>query len=136
MSDASPRPDRRRALGRHGERLAARHLRARGFGLLARNVRTARGEIDLIAFDGRTLVFAEVKTRRVGGAGGKPREDQLPLAGLSSGQRVRLRSLAAAWLAEQRGARPYAPAIRFDAIGVLLDQTGRTLAIEHVEDAW
>jgi putative endonuclease len=52
----SPR-EARRALGASGEALAAEHLRRLGYQLLARNVRTRHGEIDLIAFDGRTLVF-------------------------------------------------------------------------------
>lgn len=104
--------------------------------MLARNVRTARGEIDLIAFDGTALVFVEVKTRRLRATRCSPREDQLPLAGLRPAQRARLRRLAAAWLAEQRGSRPYAQEIRFDAIGVVLDSTGRPLRIEHVENAW
>ena len=65
----SQREDPRRALGRLGERLAAAHLQRLGFAILARNVRTRHGEIDLIAFDGEALVFVEVKTRRSAGAG-------------------------------------------------------------------
>lgn len=133
---ASAAKDPRHALGRHGEQLAARHLRARGFRLLARNARTARGEIDLIAFDRDTLVFAEVKTRRVSRAGRAPREDQLPLAGLRPAQRARLRRLALAWLVRRENARLRGRAIRFDAIGVLVDPAGRLVQIEHVEDAW
>ncbi|HUA75883.1 MAG TPA: YraN family protein [Solirubrobacteraceae bacterium] len=127
-------PDPRRALGRRGEQLAAEHLRRRGYELLARNVRTARGEIDLIVRDGAALVFVEVKTRRVRGDR-PPREDQLPLAGLRDRQRLRLRRLAAAWLAEQR-TRSHAEAIRFDAIGVVLDGAGRLRRLDHIEDAW
>jgi putative endonuclease len=118
--------------------VAARLLDARGFRVLARNVRTARGEIDLIAFDGRTLVFAEVKTRRVRGARRQARrEDLLPLAGLRRAQRARLRRLAAAWLsARSEDSRPYAQEIRFDAIGVVLDGAGRAVEVEHIENAW
>jgi putative endonuclease len=129
---SDPPLDPRRALGRHGERLAAEHLRRRGYAVLARNVRTARGEIDLIASEGTTLVFAEVKTRRVRG---RPREDQLPLAGLRGPQRTRLRQLASAWLTAQ-SARPRMESIRFDAIGVMVDGRGRAVGIEHVENAW
>jgi putative endonuclease len=60
----APREDPRRALGRLGEQLAAAHLERLGFAILERNARTRYGEIDLIAFDGHTLVFAEVKTLR------------------------------------------------------------------------
>jgi len=64
----SHRADPRGAVGRQGEELAAAHLARLGFALLARNVRTRHGEIDLIAFDGAVLVFAEVKSQFVRGA--------------------------------------------------------------------
>ncbi len=53
------------ALGRRGEDLAHRFLRAKGFIIVARNYRLASGdaEADLIAWDGPTLVFIEVKSR-------------------------------------------------------------------------
>jgi putative endonuclease len=57
---------RRRPLGEQGERLAARFLRRQGMRILARQLRTHWGEVDLIAVDGRTIVFVEVKTRRAG----------------------------------------------------------------------
>ncbi|HEY1451679.1 MAG TPA: YraN family protein [Solirubrobacteraceae bacterium] len=134
--------DPRHTLGRRGEALAAEHLRRRGFTVLERNVRTARGEIDLIAFDpaasggGGALVFVEVKTRRLVGVGRRPRADELPLAGLGVRQRARLRRLAAAWLADQSRHRPSATTIRFDAVGVLLSDDGLPARIEHVESAW
>ena len=60
---------KRQALGRWGEQLAAEYLEAQGYAVLARNVRTGYGEIDLVARqDGvaAVTVFAEVKTRRSG----------------------------------------------------------------------
>jgi len=51
------------ALGPRGENLAARHLRSAGYRIIVRNFRCEVGEIDIIARDGRTLVFVEVKTR-------------------------------------------------------------------------
>lgn len=64
-----PRPvDPRRAFGQRGEDAAAEYLRRRGFEILARNVRTPLGEIDLVALDDEVVVFVEVKARR--GAGG------------------------------------------------------------------
>jgi putative endonuclease len=58
-----------RLLGSRGERAAARYLKRNKLRILARNVRMSRrGEIDLLARDGETLVFVEVKTRRAGEA--------------------------------------------------------------------
>src|ERR1700724_2656332 len=82
------RVDPRRALGRRGEQLAADHLGRLGFAPVARNERTRYGEIDLIVFDGRTLVFAEVKTRRADARPGGPRPDQQPLHWLRPRQRI------------------------------------------------
>jgi putative endonuclease len=59
----------RMTLGRRGERIAERHLRRRGYRILERNFRAAGAEIDLVALDGDTLVFVEVKTRRTAGTG-------------------------------------------------------------------
>jgi putative endonuclease len=142
MSPSVPAKDVRRALGRRGEELAAEHLRRRGFTVLERNVRTARGEIDLIAVDRRgspdrhALVFVEVKTRRLHTGQTEPREDQLPLGGLRPRQRVRLRRLARAWLADQGRTRSSAATIRFDAVGVLIDARGQSRRIDHIEGAW
>jgi putative endonuclease len=124
----------RRELGRLGERRAAAHLESLGFRVLERNARTRYGEIDLIAFDGRTLAFVEVKTRRARAS--QIGQDPQPLAALAWQQRARLRRLAAARL--RRGPRklPYASAIRFDAIGVLLGAHGELMRLDHVEAAW
>ena len=54
----------RQQLGRSGEALAEALLKTRGYRILERNYRTRLGEIDLIAKDGGTLVFVEVKVRR------------------------------------------------------------------------
>jgi putative endonuclease len=128
--------DPRRALGQLGERLGAEHLQRLGFEILARNVRTRHGEIDLIAFDGRALVFVEVKSRRVNARAPRTHVDQSPLASLRRRQQVRLRRLATAWLSEQGSRRPQAREIRFDAIGVTLGRHDRLLRLEHLEAAW
>jgi putative endonuclease len=128
--------DPRRELGRLGEALAAEHLCQLGYAELARNERTRHGEIDLIACDGHTIVFAEVKTRRMGARQQDARPEQEPLAGLGAGQRARLRRLAAAWLAQAGRHRPGARTIRFDAIGVVIDTRGELRRLEHIESAW
>lgn len=132
----SKRVDPRHALGRRGEELAAEHFHRLGFSPLGRNERTRYGEIDLIAFDGRTLVFAEVKTRRVGARSRPPRPDQQPLVWLRPRQRIRLRKLATAWLTDAKHIRPTAHTIRFDAIGVMVDSHDRLMRLDHVEGAW
>lgn len=55
-----------RSLGRRGERAAARFLRRQGLRILVRNVRLGRDEIDLVALDGESLVFVEVKSQGPG----------------------------------------------------------------------
>ena len=62
-SDEPMRADSRQSLGVLGESLACDELRRRGYEILARRYRTRLGEIDIIARDGRTMVFVEVKAR-------------------------------------------------------------------------
>ena len=50
-------------LGKTGEDLACRELERRGYAIVARRYRCRHGELDIIARDGQTLVFVEVKTR-------------------------------------------------------------------------
>jgi len=118
------------AIGARGEELAGAHLERLGLRVIARNVRLGAGEIDLIACDRDTLVFAEVKTARAGGARGA-----VPLERLEARQRLRLRRTAVRWLAESPD-RPRPRTIRFDAIGVLLDGRGRLVRLEHLEGAF
>ncbi len=122
--------DPRHQLGRLGERLAAEHLIRRGFEILERNYRTRWGELDIVAFDGRTLAFCEVKTRRLGRDG-----TATPLESIRGRKRLRVRKMAGSWMRERRD-RAYAPVIRCDAIGVVFDRTGRLVSIEHLEGAF
>ncbi len=121
--------DPRHRLGSTGERLAAEHLTRRGFRIIERNYRTRWGELDIVAFDGRTLAFCEVKTRRLGGNRGGPFDAVGP------GKQVRVRKMAGSWLIERRD-RPRADVVRFDAIGVTFDREGRLVALEHLEGAF
>ena len=63
MEEAARSPAAR---GRCAEEIAARWLRMNGFSILDRNRRAAGGEIDLLAREGSTLVFVEVRLRRTG----------------------------------------------------------------------
>jgi putative endonuclease len=56
--------DPRQQLGKSGEDVACDELRRRGYAILARRFRTRAGELDIVARDGSTLVFVEVKARR------------------------------------------------------------------------
>ncbi len=67
----------RQQLGKKGEDLAARYLTSLGFSIIARNFKARYGEIDIIALDGATLAFIEVKTR-IGESFGKPEEAITP----------------------------------------------------------
>lgn len=113
------------ALGKWGENLAAAHLVAEGLVLLDRNWRTASGEIDIIAKDGDSLIFCEVKTRR-GKAFGEGTE---AVVGRKS---IRLRALAAQWLALS-GIRPRS--VRFDVVSVLVSP-GQPPVVSHVRNAF
>lgn len=119
--------DPRHRAGRIGERFAAEHLVRLGFEIVARNARTRHGEIDLIAHDGHTLVFAEVKTRR--GENGRPFDALHPR------KQDQVRRMAAHWLAATTDRR-WSAELRFDAIGITLDGRGRLLRLEHLEGAF
>jgi putative endonuclease len=121
--------DARRDLGRAGEQLALDHLLRLGYRLVARNHRTRHGELDLIVADTTTLVFVEVKTRRATHSGG------VPWDALHARKQRRVRAMAAAYLREAPD-RPRLAAIRFDAIGVVIDPRGRLLRLDHLEGAF
>jgi putative endonuclease len=121
--------DPRHRLGVLGERLAAEHLVRRGFRIIERNYRTRCGELDIVAYDGETLAFCEVKSRRLDPGGATPFE------ALHGGKRGRVRRMAVAWMKE-RADRPFARSIRCDAIAVTFDRCGKLVAIEHLEGAF
>ena len=121
--------DPRRRLGQLGEKLAAEHLIRRGFEIVESNYRTRWGELDIVAFDGRTLAFCEVKTRRVSPGRGNPFD------ALHVSKRAQVRKMAGSWLID-RSDRPYADVVRFDAIGVTFTRDGRLVGIEHLEGAF
>jgi putative endonuclease len=102
-------------LGRRGERAAVRALRRAGYRVLARNVRSGAGEVDVVALDGDTLVLVEVKT--VGARTARAR-------GPREGQRERLRGAWRRFAASGDAAgRPR----RFDVVTVVFE--GRRAAV-------
>ncbi|MFQ5876506.1 MAG: YraN family protein [Acidobacteriota bacterium] len=106
-----PRPGAARTcLGRAGEEAAAAHLAALGFRILARRFRTHAGEIDLVAEEGGTLVFVEVKSRS-SLACGRPAE------AVDRRKRDRLLRAAGIYLASVGRSRPRS--CRFDVVEVI-----------------
>jgi putative endonuclease len=118
-----------KAAGRRGEDLAAAHFERLGYRVLARNHRTRFGELDLVLADPqeRTIVFCEVKTRRLGSGG--------VWENLHAAKRHQVRTMGAAWLAQVTD-RPRAAELRFDAVGVTLDRDGALVRLDHLEGAF
>jgi putative endonuclease len=112
--------DGRKRLGARGEQAAAELLERLGYEILERNWRSRLGEIDLVARDGDTVVFVEVKLRV---------DIYDPLEAVDARKRRKLSQLAFDFLVHH--GMLAAPA-RFDVIGV----DGRTLACTHVRDAF
>jgi putative endonuclease len=116
--------DDRRGLGRRGEELAAQHLAAKGYQIVARNWRCEAGELDLVAQTGDGLVAVEVRTRRGRGMG-SPEESITPA------KQARLITLAEAYVQ----AVDWAGNWRIDVVAVEMDRRGRLLRLEHYENA-
>ena len=123
----------RQALGREGERIVASELERRGWRIVARNVRVEgiRGEMDVIALDGSTLVVVEVKTGRACARSGPV--SLLEMVGPKKQQK--LRSLASAWLRAHRSELPPLHGLRIDVVGLRLDAAGRVASWDHVKAA-
>jgi putative endonuclease len=109
------------ALGRRGEQAAAEYLESAGLRILDRNWRCAEGEIDIVAAERQILVVCEVKTRSGTRYG-------TPLEAITRAKRVRLRRLAAKWLAAHG---VLFDEVRIDVVGLLKDHSG-LYQIEHV----
>ncbi len=121
----------RQRIGRAAEDLAAGRLSSAGWEILARNARTRHGELDIVARDGDTLVFVEVKAGRAGSHFGPER----PILAIDRRKQQRIRRLAAAWISEHRDLPPYSE-IRCDAVGVTYDREGNLLDVEHIRAAF
>jgi putative endonuclease len=121
----------RQRIGRAAEDLVAERLARSGWEIVERNARTRFGELDIVALDGNTLVFVEVKAGREDSAFGPER----PVLGVDWRKQLRVRRLATAWMGERRDAPRYSE-IRFDAVGVSFDRGGRVVDIEHIRAAF
>jgi len=122
----------RQRLGRTAEDLVATRLAAAQWKILERNTRTRYGELDIVALDGCTLVFVEVKAGRKNSAFGPER----PVLAVDRRKQQRVRRLATAWIAQNRDVIRY-DGIRFDAIGVTFDdRSGHVIDLEHLVAAF
>ena len=115
--------------------MAVEHLGRLGFRILERNFRTRWGELDIVAFDGRTLVFCEVKSRCSCAQSQAGPISAVPFESLHPRKRHQVRKMANVWISN-RHERPYAQLIRFDAIGVTFEARGELVRLDHLEAAF
>lgn len=116
----------RQALGALGERHAARALRAAGLRVLEGNYRTRQGELDLIARDGDTLVFVEVRTRT-------SRDIVSPLASVDARKQAQIIRMARYY---RRARRLSECPSRYDVVEVIATPAGRVEDVRHVVGAF
>jgi putative endonuclease len=102
------------AVGQYGERVAVRFLEDAGLEIIERNWRCRQGELDIVAREGTTLVFCEVKTRSSTAFGD-------PAEAVVGAKAQRLRRLAGCWLVEHPGRWSE---LRIDVISVLRHRQG------------
>ena len=119
----APRP--KRTLGESGEEIAAAFLQGLGYIVLTRNYRKRFGEIDIVAEEGDTLVFVEVKTRSSAAFGS-------PLEAVDARKQRRMARAALAYLS---AGKLHDRAARFDVVAVRLQPQDRPL-IEHIRNAF
>jgi putative endonuclease len=117
---------RKKSLGERGEDAAARFLKRQGYHILGQQVHTKGGEIDLVAVDGRTVVFVEVKTRHSTDAGH-------PADAVDDKKQARLTRAALAYL-KANGLLEYPS--RFDVVAVIWSDDASPPVVEHFRDAF
>lgn len=126
---ASPAPQgkghQNAGVGNRGEELAAAFLERNGLRIVERNFRCKGGEIDIVAKDGSTLVFVEVKSRKTLTFG-------VPQLAVTAFKQRQISKAALTWLARNR--QHDTPA-RFDVIAILLEDNYRH-QIEHIKNAF
>jgi putative endonuclease len=118
--------DTRQVLGKDGEDLACDELRRRGYAILARRYRTRGGELDIVARDGDTLVFVEVKARRSDEFGA-------PAEAVTWRKRRKLQAMALDFLT--RGRLSEVPC-RFDVVAITVGRGGEPPRIEVFQAAF
>jgi putative endonuclease len=115
-----------KSLGDRGEDAAAKFLKRQGFHILARGLDSPLGELDIVAVDGRTVVFVEVKTRRTDDAG-------RPSEAIDQRKEQRMTQAALAYLKSNRLLNYSA---RFDVVAIMWPDDARKPTIEHFKNAF
>lgn len=119
-------PSTRDELGRRGEEEAARHLRALGYRIVGRRERVLRGDIDIVALDGRTVVFVEVRSKS-DTSHGHPAETVGPQ------KQRRIAELAGAYI---RRHQLEDQSVRIDVVAVTFAAAGGRPLVEHYQNAF
>ena len=112
-------------LGKLGEKIAQKYLQKEKFRIVEKGYCLHRGEIDLIAYDGETLVFVEVKTRGSGALG-------LPEESVNKRKQGQIRKIAEGYLAMNSIDEVEC---RFDVVSLLFDENG-DYSLSHFKDAF
>jgi putative endonuclease len=115
---------RRQVLGKQGEEAAAEELERRGYAIVARRYRTRHGEIDIVARDGETIVFVEVKAK-------ESAEFGTAAEAVTARKQRRVMSMAVDYLARNRlTTKP----CRFDVVAI--DGFGDDAVLTYYRDAF
>ena len=118
------KPTAKQLTGLAGEEMAASLLLARGMRILNRNWRSRSLELDIVAEEGDTLVFVEVKARAAGGL-------QQPHEALGMAKRRALTRAATCYLAEYD---LWHRSCRFDLVSIIMN--GNNPVVEHIPHAF
>ena len=115
-----------KSLGDRGEDAAARFLKREGYHILARGVDSRLGELDIVAVDGRTIVFVEVKTRSSDDAGH-------PTEAIDPHKELRITQAALGYL---KANRLLDYSARFDVVAITWPENQRQPVIDHYKNAF
>ena len=112
-------------LGRRGEEEAARHLKSLGYRIVGRRERVLRGDIDIVALDGRTVVFVEVRSK-------SDTRHGHPAETVGFAKQRRIAELATAYI---RRHRLEDCSVRIDVVAVTFAAAARPV-VEHYQNAF
>jgi putative endonuclease len=125
VTGGSSKGQQNASVGNRGEELATAFLERNGFAIIERNFRCKGGEVDIVASEGKTLVFVEVKSRKTMTYG-------VPQLAVTPFKQRQISKAALTWLA--RNHRHDSPA-RFDVIAILLSSDYQH-QVEHIKNAF